>query len=285
VIYIENNCQLLEKWIWTVTTVFKMMANFSFLLISLNRYLLVGKDHAKWVEAVAKSQVKTVTCVAFISSCLLSAITYFQIDTYSLNSIYLNQTSYMAFYQDKYTYYRSYEWGSGGIGIDFSQIEELLDTFSSKLAIVLGLITVRDLLSYFLFCILNLAIDVMTVKKLKESLAEKAKLSSLNKRNEQMKAERRCVFMVVLNSLVNVLLRLPELLAIIFYIIVQTDTTYGLYVFKMLCFTYNQCQTLNDIANPFYIISLSSNLIFFYFFNNTFKVAFLQTFSVCSKKR
>jgi hypothetical protein len=126
---------------------------------------------------------------------------------------------------------------------------------------------------------------VMTVKMLEESLAEKAKLSSLDKRDEQMQAERRCVLMVVLNSLVNMLIRFSELLPVVFYIIVETDTKYGGYVFRMLCLTYNQCQTLNEIPNPFYIISLSTNLIFYYFFNKTFKAAFPQNVTPCSKKK
>jgi hypothetical protein len=288
------NCTVLDKWMWTVTSVLKLMANFSFLLISLNRYLLVGKDHAEWVKFVADAHVKIVTCITFVCSCLLSAITYYQIDTFSINKQLLIEQEYGLVVPEEggeieqrflntYYYYSSYSMEyrghnpDGAINIVFSQLK-------STMSIVIGFILVRDVMSYFLFCIFNLAIDVMTVKKLNESLAEKAKLSSLDKHDEQMRAERRCVFMVILNSCVNVLLRLPELLTIVFYIIVEADVN-GLYIFKMLCITYNRCQTLNDIANPFYIISLSSNVLFYYFFNKTFKAAFLKTFSICTKKK
>jgi hypothetical protein len=256
----NDNCQELDKWMWTVTSVLKVMANFSFLLISLNRYLFVGKDHATWVKTVAKTYVKTTTFLAFVCSCLLSVVTYFQINTFSSgkHNIKIDNGGQIPLYS-KYNYHHVYN-----LHYHTEQIELMLNQLTSTLPIVIGFVIVRDFFSYFLFCIFNLAIDVMTVNKLKESMAEKAKLSSLNKRDEQMRAERRCVLMVVLNSLVNVLLRLPELLAIVFYIIVETNSN-GLYVFKMLCFTYNQCQTLNDIANPFYIISLSTNVIFFYF--------------------
>jgi hypothetical protein len=126
------------------------------------------------------------------------------------------------------------------------------------------------LVSYFLFCFLNLALDVRTVLKLKESLAEKERLSSVNKRDEIMRTERRSVVMVVLNSVANIFFRLPELLSIVFLFAVALDEKY---IFKILCYDYGQCLTLGQISNPFIIFSLSFNIFFYYFFNKTFKFA------------
>jgi hypothetical protein len=124
----------------------------------------------------------------------------------------------------------------------------------------------------------------MTVKKLKESLAEKARLSSVKKQDEQMRAERRSVIMVILNSLVNFLLRLPELLAIVFFLTVAVNPNQS-YPFKIICYQFGQCLTLGRISNSFVVFSLAFNVFFYYFFNKTFKFAFHLLFCGAHKKQ
>jgi hypothetical protein len=72
---------------------------------------------------------------------------------------------------------------------------------------------------------LNLLIDIITVVKLKETFTHKACIGvqSKAKKEEQVQAERRSIFMVVLNSLVNILLRIPELLSIISFFIINSN--------------------------------------------------------------
>jgi hypothetical protein len=88
--------------------------------------------------------------------------------------------------------------------------------------------------------------------------------------------------MVVMNSIVNILLRLPELLAIVFLLVVAVNPNQK-YPFKILCYNFGQCLTLGDISNSFIILSLSFNVFFYYFFNKTFKFA-CQLFFIVAKK-
>jgi hypothetical protein len=145
----------------------KLIVNFTYLLMSLNRYLLVGKDHAPWLESLARSYVKTATLVTFVCSCLLSAITFYQINSFDLPSFLGNDGLVYNSYYDRHTYWWDigdyFSWG------DPKKVNSMSSKMNFMLPIVLGLATLRDVFSYFLFCIFNLAIDVMTVKKLRES--------------------------------------------------------------------------------------------------------------------
>jgi hypothetical protein len=124
----------------------------------------------------------------------------------------------------------------------------------------------------------------MTVLKLRRSLAEKSRLSANSsdaKNKEQAKAEMRSIIMIVLNSLSNFLFRFPELVStILFYVISLSGNQF---VFKILCYGFSQCLSIQEMVNPFYILSLSFNLFFYYFFNKAFKFSFKFTFSKKSK--
>jgi hypothetical protein len=266
-----TGCVIRNMCVAGVLSLMKLMSNFTYLQISMNRYLLVGKDHAKWVETVAKSNFKTNMCISFIISFLLSLVSVYQ-DFY-FEGFYAKDNKGEEY--NSYYYYHSYLFGrslhSYYSDADLDMAD--LDSAVSMLPLIFTLTLLHDVFSYFLFCFLSLAFDVMTVLKLKESLAEKARLSSTNKRDEQMQAERRSVIMVVLNSIVNILLRLPELLAIVFFFAVAVNSNQK-YPFKVVCYDFGQCLTLGQISNSFVILSLSLNIFFYYFFNKTFKFAF-----------
>jgi hypothetical protein len=276
-------CETSDLWVSGAMSVMKLMGNFTFLLMSINRYLLVGKDHVQWIKTVAQSNFKTKMCIAVIASGLLSLIPVYQV--YFFNGLSTNDEK--GDHYNSYYYYHSY--------LKLFEVRDSLSDFSVKLnlsltklsndasalPLIFSLTILYNLFSYFLFCLFNLALDVMTVLKLKETLGEKARLSSSNKRGEQMQAERRSVIMVVLNSIVNILLRLPELLAIVFFVAVAANPNQQ-YPFKILCFNFGQCLTLGKISNSFDVLSLSLNVFFYYFFNKTFKFAFHLLF--CGQK-
>jgi hypothetical protein len=54
------------------------MANLTFIQMSLNRYLLVGKDHYKFLVKVATLGRKKLLAICFTTSILLSIIVIFQ---------------------------------------------------------------------------------------------------------------------------------------------------------------------------------------------------------------
>jgi hypothetical protein len=278
----QTACLISNMCVAGVVSLMKLMSNYTYLQMSMNRYLLVGKDHAKWIETVAQTKFKTKMCIAFVISCVLSLVSVYQV--FYFDGFGLGENNGNEF--NSYYYLHSYVYGfaidSGSFDLASAILQDSFSSDSSMINIVLSLTVVHDLFSYFLFCIFNLALDVMTVIKLKESLADKARLSSTNKRDEQMRAERRSVVMVVLNSIVNILLRLPELLAIVFFFAVAVNPNQE-YPFKILCFNFDQCLTLGQISNSFVILSLSFNVFFYYFFNKTFKFAFRLLF--CGQKK
>ncbi len=155
----------------------------------------------------------------------------------------------------------------------------------NQLPVLFTFTFIHDLFSYFIFCILSTVIDIATIKKLKESLEEKTRTSSNNsaaKKEEKEKAEMRSIIMVVLNSLSIFVFRSTELVSIVlFYVITFVD---GPYTFKMLCFDFHECLTINELANFSYTASLSLNFFFFLFFNKVFKHAFKLLFEMSKIK-
>jgi hypothetical protein len=272
-----NACVIADMCVTGLMSVMKLMGNYTYLLMTMNRYLLVGEDHVKWIEK-SKSKFKIPMCIAIFCSSLLSLVSVYQV--YYFEGFNFSDGDE----NNSYFYYHSYLFGRSSSDDSNTMINSTLTdlyTAESALPAVFFLTIVHDIVSYFIFCFFNLALDVMTVLKLKESLEKKARLSSTNKQDEQMRAERRSVIMVVLNSLVNILLRLPELLAIVFFIAVSANPNHK-YLFRILCYNFGQCLAFGEISNSFVVLSLSFNIFFYYFFNKTFKFAFHLFF--CGKK-
>jgi hypothetical protein len=72
--YSENNCHITDACIATTASVLKLTANVTYLQMSLNRYLLVGKDHSEWLKKAGKANIVIVGIIALTTSCLLSYV-------------------------------------------------------------------------------------------------------------------------------------------------------------------------------------------------------------------
>jgi hypothetical protein len=166
-----SRCVIASMCVAGVMSLMKLMGNYTFLQMSMNRYLLVGKDHAKWIEKVAKANIGITIVIAFVTSCLLSLVPVYQV--FYFDWFHLNANNGKKF--NSYYYYHSYLWGFSADLKDFDRKALInranLDSALNMLPLVFLLTVVHDIFSYFLFCFFNLALDVMTVKKLKESLA------------------------------------------------------------------------------------------------------------------
>jgi hypothetical protein len=75
---IENNFLITYIGIATTASVLKLTANVNYLQMSLNRYLLVGKDHSEWLKKVGKANIVIVLMISLIFSCLLSYVVVVQ---------------------------------------------------------------------------------------------------------------------------------------------------------------------------------------------------------------
>jgi hypothetical protein len=169
--------------------------------MSLNRYLLVGKEHVEWLKSIAEANIALVLFISLICSTLLS---YVIVDQQNFTNFALTSGNSSLLEPNNYNYYHDYTYLPIYPDYMFSIINQY---FENNLTRVIALTIVHDLFTYFVFCILNLIADIITVIKLKEAHAEKARLgvSTKEKKQKQERAERRSIVMVVLNSLANVL--------------------------------------------------------------------------------
>jgi hypothetical protein len=279
----KDNCLQKDIWIGTFGNILKLMGNFTSIQMSLNRYLLVGKDHQKWIVKVAKAKIGSMIGFFLILSTVLSLVVIFQ-DYFFSNPVVDKQGM---LHNENY-FYHHYLWAtviSSDSTYTYQEIDSLDDKLTKQLPFIFAFTFIHDLFSYFLFCIFITVIDIMTVLKLKQSLAEKSHFTSANsavKNEEQAKAEIRSIIMIVLNSLSNFLFRSPELVSTVFFYAISFGG--DPHAFKLLCHGYNVCLSIVEIANPAYILSLSFNFFFYYFFNKAFKFSFKFTFAFLCKK-
>jgi hypothetical protein len=81
---LKSNCLVTDVCIATAASVLKLTANVTYLQMSLNRYLLVGKDHYEWLKTVGKANIGIVLIVALVTSCFLSYVVVEQENLFDL---------------------------------------------------------------------------------------------------------------------------------------------------------------------------------------------------------
>jgi hypothetical protein len=186
---------------------FKMCSNIMFILMNVNRYMLIGREHSATFEKISKWNMNWVIAVTVFTSLLASVAHAFQ---YELR----NSDFYRYFDSISYMYlYPSYP------AIVFT---------STTLYYYL---LVYFIFNFLVFFVVNTSVEVILVRKLHKELADKKKrlekLETANTRaislTESMsfrkkrkldiedRAEQRAISMVVINALLNFFLRLPEL--------------------------------------------------------------------------
>jgi hypothetical protein len=157
--YTTNNCVIKDFWVSTAASVLKLMANFTFIQMSLSRYILVGKGHAEWLVKFAKTEKLKFMCTSFVLSLVLSAIVVYQVQFFSDQSSLDNS---LVFNEDYlFRRYEDYEDRASNQDIFLVLTQKIHD----QLPFVFGLIIVHDLFSYFLFCLCNSLIEIMTIIK------------------------------------------------------------------------------------------------------------------------
>ena len=176
-------------------TAFRFMCNFSYVAFSLNRISLIGKDHGKLVQFISQVGVKTYLTVCFIMSCGFSVVKYFK---YEIN-----------YDQPETSYPISNEH-------DLSSIHR---THISNDGVIIAN-SIFDVLNYIVFEVITFIIDIYMLVLLKRTLDEKLRKSEkLFGKNEQSKLENmkkenedainKVIKMVVLNTAISLLFRLP----------------------------------------------------------------------------
>ena len=172
---------------------FRLMCNLTYVAFSFNRISLINKDHGKLVKFFSTIGKKTYIGTCFLISCGFSVIKYFK-----------------------------YEINFDGLESDFPILIEnnLVSIYNKKVyndtLFILNMI--YDFFNYVLFEILTSIIDIYMVLRLRRVLDEKFKQSESlikdAKKLENMKKEnegalKKANKMVILNTTISILFRMP----------------------------------------------------------------------------
>lgn len=268
--FVPDLCFQEEVYINIISNCLKLMANFSFLQMCLNRFVLVGKDHNKRIVSLSQCSPRKFFFITFLFSSLLSVIIYFKEQTFG------SQTPKEGIVIDEEYYYHDYYWYWVNTTIQQAYKKIVTDKLD-HLPVISAFMFVNDFFSYFFYCIASTLVDTITVYNLRLVLNEKKKKSSMDHQKESTRAEIKSIIMIVLSSLFNFLLRFPELFSTVFFYTLLFDKE-SYYTFKMLCFSYRECLPIVEITNVFFLLSLSLNFIFYVTFDKNFKEAFLYLF-------
>jgi hypothetical protein len=267
--------------------VVKMCANISYLMMTLNRYLLIGKDHAPWLVAIAKLEFKWVIRGSFLFSALINighgweyepmADVLFSplIDNgllYRLSdidkNIYADNTD--IYYSANFRSYYDYPVPNNGV---FFFVYSIFYFF----------------LNFVVLFVLNTSIEVKIVRRMHKEMKEKRERMALmsgaaastlhsasadnKKADEDAKKERRVIKMVVLNGIFNFLLRSPELLVWLQYSTIRNLIAHGQTWERTTMYIPGFTNLIVDLSYLTYILTFSSNFLIFYKFNTKFKEA------------
>lgn len=275
------DCFYKDTGISYLFSVLKLLSNLCLIQYSLNRYALVNTDKESKLVRMSAISFKKLLAWGVLVSCLLSVMIYFQITF--LGTLYGNDFIFDSTID--YNYYFMY----------FSKLYNNTFTFNlhqkvERISLYVSFTAVYDLASYFSFCLAICFIEVKTLINFGQLMRQKEKISSIDRSKEMKKAKQRNTRMVLVNTLVNVSLRFPELTALIFFLIVSISEN-GPYMLKNLCSMYNFCLELLDLDKIFFMISLSMSFFIQLKFNSSFRTSFFQLkgsiipFLAYSKKR
>jgi hypothetical protein len=265
----------------------KMCANISYIMMTLNRYLLVGKDHGPWLVTLAKLEFKWVIRGSLFVSTLIN-----------IGHGWEYQAVESQLYQSNWYYYLI----DDNSGSDYPQANQGTPYFIFSI--------VYFCINFGIFFILNTGLEVKIVRRMQKELREKReRLAKMNapesaaktvsvgdepylqtcsevkkREQEDLKKERKVIKMVVLNGIFNFVLRAPEMVfwiensnswSILFE---MADNVNGIFSFPSVL------NLIADIGYFAYILTFISKFLIFYNFNKNFGEAFILFWKSNDKK-
>ena len=187
-----------------IVTHLKFMSNFTYVAFALNRIALIGKDHNKLVKFISLISIKIYIAVCFLISSSLSWIKYFknQTNNYEPNSNFpISIERDIMIITDYYN-----------VNYDLTNAYQISDRFYFIFN------SISDLLNYLVFVIICIIIDVSMVIRMKQTLNDK--LNWYKQENDSIKYEAKkkenkdaidkLIQMVVINTALGVLFKLPS---------------------------------------------------------------------------
>jgi hypothetical protein len=262
--------------------VVKMCANISYLMMTLNRYLLVGKDHASWLVKIAKLEFKWVMCGSLVFSLLINIGHGWEYQAVVDQAILSNDLTSM-----------NYLFLNGYSNSDYPEGNQGQSYFIYSV--------VYFVINFVFFFVLNTAIEIKIVRRMHKELRQKRKRAAKmgrskptsattasvtntsqsadeykEKEDEDLMKERRVIKMVIFNGFFNFVLRSPDIMFWVEYHGSWTTVFGGNSVTGQVNFSQYMPGVLSfvaDIAYLAYIITFTTNFFIFYKFNSKFKEA------------
>jgi hypothetical protein len=258
--------------------VVKMCANISYLMMTLNRYLLVGKEHSPWLVTIAKLEFKWVIWGSLLFSALINV-------GHGWEYVYAGNMSVLISPNIVYVVLNGYSYS------DYPLANQEMPYFIYSI--------VYFVINFGVFFILNTGIEIKIVRRMQKELKEKRKrMAKMNASHPSSSAlttidleaekksrdddkkreeedgikERKVIKMVVLNGLFNFVLRAPDMLswANNSYLMGYLESVNSLLMANVNG-TPGFLNLITDIGYLSYILTFTTNFLIFYLFNKKFK--------------
>ena len=245
----------------------QFMTNFTYLAFAFNRISLIGKEHNKLVKFMSDVALWKYVAVSLFVSILMSVGKFFEYD--------INQGLTTFTYPISYDYFSS-----------------VLSSPPNPALFIVNFIS--DVLNHFVLLLLNAAVDVGMIVKLRRTLREKfekAKVYSTLEQQEKRISDNESVVnnviaMVILNTTFNVALKLPTAsysFIYLFYSISRllpplASSASFVSFFNRFCIGASFCDMLFQLAGFLYLLSISVPFFFYKHYDKKFNVAFRRRF-------
>jgi hypothetical protein len=251
----------------------KMSANISYLMMTLNRYLLIGKDQAPWLVKIAKLEFKWVIRGSLLFSALINighGWEYQAMADVLFTPVKYNGADYAQLLYD-----------TTDPMVDYSPLFRSYADYpvpnTAQPFFIYSII--YFCLNFLALFVLNTFIEAMIVTRMRREMREKrVRMAALgNQTSEDVKAEedekkeRRVIKMVVLNGLLNFFLRSPDLLVWLQYSAIRRSISTGSSWEKIAIDAPGFLALLMDVSYFSFILTFTTNFIIFYLFNSKFK--------------
>lgn len=257
----------------------RLISYLTYLAFSICRMSKVGNDHEKLIMFINEKSVKKYMFVCIVISAGLSVPKAFQFDI-NLDESFLEYP--MTFLQNSARFWTE-----------------------KKIYVVITVANaVHDLISYLVFILIQIVVDLILIKKMMQALNEKEekmreiKMQGLDKIiKENKKSKRRVIRMVIFSSTFSLITKVPSIvtslndvrLIIRNFVPIQemqffkfNPNTTTLY-FDLFCYTQKSCLIFKKFGNFLYLLSLSSTFHFLKRFDKNFEAGCDQVFSTKSQ--
>ena len=246
-------------------TSLRFMNNFTYIGFAFNRVSLIGKDHNKLVKFMSDMAVKKYIAFTVFISIGLSIVKVFEFDI------------------------------NPGMALDSYPISNNFK-FSHSITpyIVFNILNfISDLMNHFIFLLVNLAVDVGMIVKLRQTLNEMLEKSKSYNTKTQQEAKKKdsenamsnARSMIIWNTSLNLLLKSPSAFYSLIYFyrafIRSNLLNHPIFLnfFRHVCVDSDFCNMIVLLSDFLYFVCISIQLFFYKHYDKKFSQSFRRIFA------